>query len=398
MPHNQQILDAIDKNEYHTVRGLLTHDELLATQAAEEAEVELPAADAQKARPINAQNEKGETYFHVAVRKLLKPGAPYELNVLEELLKLGIDTSIRDYSGQDNRGRTALEGVDLDYCWSDQDSPTLLIRVITASLPHLFKLLINSSADIDKTEKRGNSPVCECVFSGQPEMLQQLIDKGANIFVGHGRYNPIEMALYTKSKPMLSDTQRCLKNLPQCISILLKNGAGLGVDLRSYRYGIADMPFNGTLLLGAIIDNHIKQLNPSFKKAIFSVNKYATKFPSYEEVKKIREYCNKIMTDCLKQQADRDKYDRVSKIILALDAKFPGLNAVPVSAPTQEKQDAKTPVSKASLQSEKKETGLLASLRSRFFHTPTLPTTSPQEANEIPLLPPDKRPNQDKRK
>lgn len=322
MPHDPNILSMIETNDVKSIKALsMNHPDQL----------------------INAINDAGETYFHVATRKLLVKDGVYDLDLLEELLNAGIDPAVPN-----QKGNTALDQVEDLNCLDSEVGHPPLLRCIdnTPPLKRLFDVLLaNPKVNKNCATKNGMSAICAAGYNGQPDMLKKLINVGANIYLGYKNYNPLAMAITKRSNELNAETR---KKLGDCISLLLENYVGIGASFNLNPFddkdikAIEGIDFTDRILLGAKIHDRFKEVNRTLKKALFTVDNFIAKLPAEQnlalvEVNKIKDICNTIATHC--KEYDKDMYQRIFNIIQDLEKLSQRLNAANEPAKKEEKKE-----------------------------------------------------------
>lgn len=274
MPHNSVILTAIEQCKIDELERCLGQPEIYGE--------------------ATALDNDDNTYLHIAVRKYLVEG----INVLgyqclDVLLKNKVDPKLRNKQLQ-----TAFTIDNINCRDGTIVKATPLINAIRNNYDHLFRAVLEHSADVNKTNGDGSSPVCEAATAGRIEMLQALIERGANIYINYAplsTYNPLLLALfyYHEKDEDIEQTNPINKEkIKQCIELLLSKHAGI---LLGFNEGnLKDFDLTNIILLGT--EPFSDMLN-----GIATIRKIKTLFKNKEitdaKITEIIYACGKIQED-----------------------------------------------------------------------------------------------------
>lgn len=346
MPHDPRILDAIEKNDEAALRDLLKSF----------------ISNDPHNNSVNALNPQGETYFHVAVKILLKERRYHKLNILEILIAYGIDTNIRNVTGE-----TALaqEGVDCNG-FDNVLSETPLIHAINNELLGLFNVLLNNLANVNKTDKSGVPPLMAAAYHARPFMLNELIKRGANVLACNGFLTNgaslFIMVMNKRNDAGYKHDPIFMRDSAECITILFNHYMGFGVNFSSFAGVIKDINFKGIILLGAKLDDLTKSVNPTLYETIVTVDQLVKSSNKVKEL--VIDDLNRYKQICIDKaslckNSHNAMFLRLTKTIHELDDKIKELTLGDHIEET--KVLAKSPQAQLAISSNPQETSLRSS-------------------------------------
>ena len=169
---------------------------------------------------IETRNEKGRSPLQWACGA----GSPY---VVKALVKAGAGVYVRDYSGgtclilaaccgHTETVRTLLCMPEVDLEHADSTGCTALNRAVVRQYPDVIQVLIDAGADIEAKDEKGRSPLLNASikvrFSGNLDIVKMLVRAGAGVCVAN---NDGDTCLVLASSVGNTETVRYLASLPE---------------------------------------------------------------------------------------------------------------------------------------------------------------------------------------